>query len=367
MVAALALGLVAVVGVRPPGAGAHIVVGSKTVRALVAEADCVVRARIVAAHDVAARSAEVGALDRPSVEAEVLAVLKGEARPGRIRFVQHGHGVATFEPGREHLLFLVDIARHRELDALGAAGAARWVSLQEHDDAHPLDGPEAPVLLAAVRDYVAAGSGATPVSRDAALRAATVRLLASGDPGLAASALRDLVAAPELALITAADRARLLSVVDDPGASIGVRVALLGQLERRGLVDGEARWLGLLADDAPTPALVAAIRAASLDPRPAVRARLLALLASDRVLVAAAAARALGRPGDASAVEPLARALDHSSSRVRQAAIRGLGSTRTPAAIEALEEAAGHHPDAATRRLARAEATKRVAAGVATP
>lgn len=348
------------------GAGAHIVVGSKTVHTLVAESDCVARARVVAVHGVAARSSEEPGRERPAVDAEVVEVLKGPCEPGRLRFVQHGHGVATFEPGREHLLFLVALARHPELDDLAASGTASWVSLQEHDDAHPLDGPEAPALLDAARAYVRAGSATDPAARTDALRAATLRLLGSGDTGLAASALRDQVAAPGAPFLTGADAPTLLAIVDDPATSMGVRAALLGLVERRGWVDGRDRWLAWLADDAPPANRVLAIRAAGQDTRPEIRARVIALLASDRSEDAAAAASALGRAGDASVVPPLAAALDHPSSRVRQAAIRSLGQTRTPAALAALDAAAADHPDPVTRRLAAAEARKRRAA-LATP
>jgi hypothetical protein len=342
-----------------PGARAHIVVGSKTVHTLVAESDCVVRARVVAAHGVAARSSDRPGRDRPAVDADVVEALKGPCTPGRLRFVQHGHGVATFEPGREHLLFLVGLARHPELDELAGADGARWVSLQEHDDAHPLDGPEAPALLEATRAYVRAGAATDPAARASALRAATLRLLGSGDAGLAASALRDQVAAPGEPFLTEADAPALMAIVDDPATAMGVRVALLGTVERRGFVDGRSRWLAWLADDAPPANRVLAIRAAGRDTRPEIRARLIALLASDRPADAAAAASALGRAGDASVVPPLAAALDHPASRVRQSAIRSLGQTRTPAALAALDAAAADHPDPVTRRLAAAEAKKR--------
>jgi len=356
-----ALSVSAAVLACAPAAHAHIVVGSKSVRSLVNESDLVLRARIVGARGVAARSSEAPGLERPEVEAEVLAVLKGEIEAPRIGFVQHGHGVAGFEPGREHLLFLVDISRSRELDVLGAGGAQRWVSLQEHDEAYPLDEPGREALLAAARAYVDAAAAANFEARSDAVHAGTLGLLTSGDSRLAASALSDLVGAPNVPLVTPADRPALEALLDDPATPISVCVALLTELERRGLVDGQVRWTTWLADDAPTADLVVAIRAAGHDGRPEVRARMLALLSSERVEVASASAAALGRPGDASVVGPLARALGHPSSRVRHAAVRGLGRIGTPAAIHALEQAGESHSDPATRRLARAEARKRQA------
>jgi hypothetical protein len=91
---------------------------------------------------------------------------------------------------------------------------------------------------------------------------------------LAASALRDLVAAPGAHLVAAEDLAAPESVVDDRSTAIGVRVALLAH---RRILDGTSRWLSLLADDAPTTDLVVTIRAAALEqagasrPDPATR------------------------------------------------------------------------------------------------
>lgn len=367
---ATALGLAALGG--PSAARAHIVVGTKSVRALVAESDLVLRARVVEVRGIAGRSQEEPGVERPDHEVEVLEVLKGALAAPRIRFVQHGHGVATFEPGREHLLFLVDIARSRELGMLAASGADRWVSLQEHDEAYLLDGGQGgasdersrAALLAATRAYVAAEGAPDAGLRGSALRGATLALLESGDARLAASALSDLAVAPDALLVTPADRPALEKILDDPSTSPGVRVALLVELERRGVLaggspSGEARWIALLADDAPSAELVVAIRAAGQDARPALRARLLGLLASERTEVAAAAANAIGRPGDASVVPALTAALASPSSQVRHAAIRGLGRTQTEPALRALEQAGANHPDPATRRLAGAEARKR--------
>lgn len=340
-------------------ATAHIVVGTKTVRELVAGADLVVRARIVANTDVAGRSDGATGLDRPSVEAEVLEVIQGSFEAPRVRFVQHGHGVAHFEPGREHLLFLTAIRRSRELGTLASSDAYRWVSLQEHDDAHAIEPATRAALLGATRAYVAAARAGDADERSMRLREGTRLLLTSGDTQLAASAIRDLVVAPDAALVTREDATLLAKVIDDPGAPIGVRLGLLVQLERRGLLDGGDRWLVLMADDARTGDLVPVLRAAGPDPRPRIRARVIALIGNERELVAAAAADAAGRPGDDMSVPPLVAALAHPSARVRQAAIRGLGRVSTAQAIAALDEAGAAHPDATTRRLAAAEARKR--------
>jgi hypothetical protein len=310
----------------------------------------VLRARIVGPADDPAGA-------RPSLEAEVLEALKGGHPGPRLRFVQHGHGVAPFAPGEETLLFLREIARSRELDALGRAGAYEWVSLQEHDEAYRLALDTRDVVLAAVRAYAAAP--AEPAARLAALRAATLGLLRSGDPRLAASALRDLVLAPELPLLRADDLAVLGPVLDDPHTSMGVRVGLLAELDRRKLVDAPPRWLRLLSAAADTPHRVSAIRAAAASPDARVRARLVELLADPDERVAAAAASALGARSDPAETKALARTLAHApSSTVRFAAIRALGRSGAPEAARALESAARSHPDPETRRRAAAELRK---------
>jgi len=353
------LGLAAALFASVPAARAHVVIGSKTLSALVAESDLVLHGRIVSVEDDLRSLAGPPGTRRPGVEAEVREVLKGSLEAPRIRFAQHGHGVAPFEPGREALVFLIAIDRSRELDALGRAGTHAWVSLQEHEDAYPLEGPLGERLLAVTRAYVAAGAAPSAEARTAALRRATLGALRSGDARLAASAVTDLALAPEAPLVTAADRPALQAVLDDAGTAMGVRVGLLAALERRGLGAGPPGWLRLLADDVPAPDRVIAIRAAGVSGGDAVRARLLALLADPDPAVAAAAAAAVGNPGRDEAVPPLAAALESEAAPVRMAAIRGLGRIATADSLRALESAAASHPDPATRRRARAELAKR--------
>jgi hypothetical protein len=137
-------------------AQAHIVYGTKSLSGLVAESALVLRARIVTVDGALSLKGEPSGSDRPSLEAEVLEVLKGSFEAEHVRFVQHGHGVAQFEQGTESLLFLQPIARSRELDSLGRSGAFAWVSLQEHDQEYRLAGPSREPLLKAARAYVAA-------------------------------------------------------------------------------------------------------------------------------------------------------------------------------------------------------------------
>jgi hypothetical protein len=339
-------------------AQAHIVYGTKTLSGLVAESALVLRGRIVTVEGALSLKGEPSGSDRPSVEAEVLEVLKGSLEAERVRFVQHGHGVARFEQGAESLLFLQPIARSRELDSLGRSGAFAWVSLQEHDQEYTLAAPSREPLLKAVRAYVAAFEASADEPRLALLRRANRALLTSGDARLAASSLKDLTAAPQLALLTAEDLPALESVLDDPGTSMGVRVALLSELQRRRLVTGSSRWLELLSSEVPSRDRVTAVRAAASSTDPAVRSRLIALIEDPDSEVAAAAAVAVARPGASAAVAPLTAALSSGSPRVRMAAVRGLGRIATPQAVQALRAAAASSSDPETRRRAEAELRK---------
>jgi len=344
---ALALALLAL------PAAAHIVYGTRTLGGLVAESDLVLRARIVSVGGLAAEGRAGAGVARPTVLAEVQEVLKGSLEVPSVRFAQHGHGVARFQAGDEALVFLRPIARSRELDALEAQGI-RWFSTQEHDEAYRLTPATRGPLLEATRGYVAVGASDSADARLAALRRAHLALLTSGDAKLAASSLRDLVVTPQ-PVLTAADLPALDAVLGDAETSMGVRVALLAELERRGLLEGRARWLKLLAPGAPSRDRVTAVRGAASCRDVAVRARLVELVADRDPLVASAAAIAVGAPGREAAVAPLTRALDSESPRVRMAAIRGLGRIDTASSRAALAKAAASNPDPAIRGRAEAE------------
>jgi hypothetical protein len=340
-------------------AQAHIVYGTKTLRGLVAEADLVLQVRIVATGEPVSVTTEAGNASRPTVDAKILGVLKGSYGEERVRFAQHGHGVVEFEPGKENLLFLIDIERSRELGALARTGALAWVSLQEHGDAYPVVPATRGPLLRAVRAYVASEGGENPKAREAALRRASRELITSGDPHLAASAIGDLVRDPNTALATSEDLPALLAVIEDPDTSMGVRAALVTELTRRQLVDPLPLWQRLLSDGTPDQDLITAIRAAGASVGPSVDPRLVELLQGPNSHVAAAAAAALGRPGNTEAIAPLTAAIaayPHiEGRRVRNAAIRGLGRIGAPAAFAALQAAADSHPDPWTRTRAGRE------------
>jgi len=332
---------------------AHIVYGSPSIYQLVVDADLVVRARIIDPTDqlVAAEPA----VRRPAVVAAALQVYKGRTGTGPIRFAQHGHGVAQYEVGDEALLFLRRIERTRELDEIAATGQVPWVSLQEHDSAFTLAPEERPAFDEAVRAWAAADDG-NPSARFDSLREITVELLRSSEPRLARSALRDLVLMGDV-LVTGDTAPTLVSISNDTANDIGLRLGVLTVLEQQGLVDGPARWAGLLRTT-PEPDLIAVVRAAAAHPGPAVTAELVKLLDADDPATAAAAAVSLGVPGNDAAVAPLTRAVRGDDERLQSAAIRGLGRIGTEKALAALNETAHDHPDATTRRRAAGEVAR---------
>jgi hypothetical protein len=335
-------------------ARAHIVYGTKTLSQLVAESDVVARARIVDADVLLVL--EGAGKQRPLVAAELLEVMKGPAEPGPVRFAQHGHGVADFEVGEEVLLFLKRTARHRELSSLAGSRGVPWLSLQEHEAKFLLTPESRDAILIATRAYLQV-AGAAPDERYAALRKATLAQLASPNPRLASSAVRDIALAEDPPLVARADLPALEPMLASAATPIGVRVALLAELERRGLVEGPPRWVALLRGTRGRE-LRSVIAAAGNHPSPPVHAVLLELVGGEDADGAAAAAISLGWPGNERAVVPLRDALANGDSRLRMASIRGLGRIATPSARSVLEEAAASHPDAATRRRARAEAVR---------
>ncbi len=334
-----------------PAARAHVVYGGTTLRQLTLESDLVARARIV---DPAAELwLEEPLLREAVVVAEVLEVLKGPSGGEELRFVQHGHGVPLYQKGEEVLLFLQRIERSRELGASGIASRIRFVSAQEAGERFALGAGTRDSFTAAVRAY-AELEQIPPAAHLDALRRITLQLLSAREPELAGSALRDLVLAGDSPLITRDDLPALERVLGRAETPIGVRIGLVAELERRGLLDAPPRWVELVRTTSAADRL-AAVRAAGVHPSEPVAKELTRLLESEDALHVAAAADALGAPGSESAVAPLAKLLGSPEPRVRAAAIRGLGKVATSGAREVLAKAAATHPDAPTRRRAGAE------------
>lgn len=332
-------------------ASGHIVYARTSLHQLVAGADVVAQARI---SDLNATAAAPNGARRPVVEAELLLVIKGNAQPGAVRFAQHGHGVAPFEGGEEVLLFLLRAEHAGELAEFAAASGLPYVSLQEHDDRWSLAGDRGPGRLAAARGYARIERIADGNARAAEHRKLLAAQLTSPDTRLAASALGDLIVAPD-GLLGANQLAPFEVVLASPATTIGVRLGLLAELERRGLVAAGPHWAALLRETRGAERR-AALRAAALHPSPEVLGELLQLLQDADAEVASEAALALGAPANLAALGSLAAALDSGAPRVRAATIRALGRIGGAGAGRVLEHAAASHTDPDTRERARAEA-----------
>ena len=332
---------------------AHLAKSTSTLRSLIAESDLVIRARVQKLDTFVAPDGP-DEMRRSVLRVEVLEVLKGPDVSGKSLAVsQHGHGVVKYRPGEEALLFLRHLSKSRELHKLASTGELEWLSTQEHDEAYALSPDARRATLQAARRYVSIEKMAGD-ERVQALRRITVKLLGSRDPQPGASALRDLVLAPGLPLVTREDVPALRKGIHDPKLSIGLRVGLLIELDRRGLLDPDPEWIRLLRTSNGKEQ-IAVIRGAGSHPSALVNAALFELLAAQASETAAAAAIALGSPGNVSAVEPLSEALASKDKRVAMASIRGLGVIGNPDARAALASAAESHSDASVRRRAAAE------------
>ena len=330
---------------------AHVVYGTPTLSQLTHESDLVARVRII---DPLSRVPPPDALAREVVVvAEVLELLKGSFPEKRLEFVQHGHGSPEYEKGEEVAVFLKRIERSRELGGSAVASRIQWVSEQEAGSKYVLDARVRGDFVAAVRAYAQLAAFA-PEARPEATHRITLELLASSQPMLSSSALRDLVMAGDASLLSTHDLPILEPLLTSSATAIGVRMGLLVELERRGLVDGPPRWARLLRTTTGEDRF-AVVHASAAHPSAPVAAELRALLANDDSLLVAAAAVSLGTRGDDAAVAPLAKLFASDESRVRMAAIRALGRVATPAAKQVLVKTAAAHPDAATRRRAAAE------------
>jgi HEAT repeat protein len=313
--------------------------------------DLVARARIEnPAGTLAPSESSAG---RPVITAHLLEVLKGPNALDPVRFAQHGHGVASYEAGEEVLLFLLEIERSRELAALAGTSDLRYVSLQEHDEKHLLTPESRSDFSAAIRAYLALDRMPSSEARFEALADLTINLLRSPRERIASSALRDVISMGG-ALLTERNLPEVEPLIDDRDIAIGIRLGLLTELERLGLVAGPPRWARLLGT-AEAQELLAVVRAAGSHPSPEVTAELVRLVRAGEPEAVRAAAISLGVPGNQEAVEPLGRLLEGPDPALRMAAIRGLGGIATPEAKKVLEATARSHPDAATRRRARAE------------
>jgi hypothetical protein len=327
------------------------VAGPVSLRRMTADADAVVRARIT----VAGSTIEAAGYSYPVVHAEVLENLKGPAAPGTLIFALVGNGAAAFVPGDDVLVFLQDIERVAALAASPLQTRLRYVAIPNAGEKVLVTPAEGAALMQAVRRYAALERIPDPEGRAEALRLLTLELLKSGTPTMVATVMRDFAPGNDAAALTLADLPALVPTMEDPRVPIGTRIALVVELERRGLIFGPARWVRLLRTSRGTD-LLAVVRAAGEHPSTGVNAHLVPLLGHRDLAIATAAATALGIPGNVEVVRALATSLGRDDVALRLAALRSLGRIGTQSARQALELAAARHPDLATRQRAEHEA-----------
>jgi hypothetical protein len=325
-------------------ARAHTVPGGLTLHQLCRAADIIAIARVRPIPDPPKGA---GPAFQQTTEAEIVEVLRGEVRKGeKVRFLPHRQVDEQYKPEEEILLFLQEGVPDKQI---------RWQAVDNVSEKLVLDTRSREPLLSATRGYAALGKGTRAGSDVQELRSLTLQMLASPEPRLGMFALRDLILAGPLPLVTAADVPALSALVDDATRPLGLRMGLLMELERRKLVEIGPRWVALLRA-APPAERVAVIRAAgSRWFSPPVTAEIITFLGGTDMDAAIAAARALGAEGNEAAVEPLGRAVKSEKAELRWAALGSLRRIASPAARARLAEAAASHPDPETRRVAQTE------------
>ena len=343
-----ALSALAVALAAPP-AGAQVT-GPPSLRQLVRDADAVVVARIAGPTEL-----EVGGRKYPVVHADVTAAFKGAVGPGMVVFGNVGPGAPAYANGEDVLLFFRHLERVPELAATPLQAHLRYVAMPNAGEKIVLTPRTRAVFADAVRRYAAVEVIPDPETHADALRQLTLELLKSGEPTLVASVMRDFAPGGDAAALTLADLPALVPLMESPRTPIGSRIAIVAELERRGLVFGPARWVRLLRTSQGGD-LLAVIRAVRDHPSAGVNAYLMTLLTSSDFAVATAAANALGVPGNVEAVRPLAASLGRNDQELRAAALTSLGRIGTQSARQALELTALKHPDPALRRRAEIEA-----------
>lgn len=325
--------------------------GAVSLRRMTHDADAVVVARIT----IVGATVTAGGSEYPVVHADVLATLKGAPAPGGLAFAIAGPGTASHVVGEEVLLFLQSIERVAGLAATPLASRIRYAAIPNAGEKIVVRPRERDALLGAVRGYVAVDTIPDPEGRAEALRRLTLEVLQSGEPLLVTSVMRDFAPGGDAAALTLADLPALVPLIESPRVPIGTRIALVAELERRGLVFGPARWVRLLRT-ARGSDLLAVIRAVGEHPSAGVNAQLIPLLHHRDFAVATAAATALGVPGNVEAVRALAESLGRADAELRTAALSSLARVGTQSARQALELAAARHPDPLTRRHAESAA-----------
>lgn len=325
--------------------------GALSLRRLTRDADAIVIARITAAR----AEIDAGGVTYPIVHGDVLSTLKGAAAPGPLAFVNVGAGAVGYVDGEEVLLFLQHVERVPQLAATPLQSRLRYVVIPNAGEKLVMTPWARRPLTGAVGRYVAVETIADPEVRAEAIRSLTLDLLKSGEPVLIAAVMRDFAPGGDAAALTVADLPALVPLIESPRTPIGTRIAIVAELERRGLVFGPARWVRLLRTSEGAD-LLAVIRAVGEHPSAGVTGHLVPLLRDRDFAIASAAAASLGVPGNVDAVRPLTAALAREDWGLRRTILRSLVRIGTQSARQALELVAARHPDGELRAQAETEA-----------
>jgi hypothetical protein len=257
---------------------------------------------------------------------------KGEQHD-RIEFFQYAHGHADFQPGDTAVLFLQVLNEQHQLYKIGSTGSIHYVSHQVRNTEHrlkPADLVDYRWVLQAYANPPVAGNTDAAQQR---LRQIMLRMLQSDSPKLTESALLD----------------QLLRQIRDPLKPIGLRLALLREMSRRGLAD-QGEWKYLLESESDENLLLVLKSMEGYENREFM-APLVALLVHPSSSLVEGAARALGHPVYAGAETSLKPLLESENQRLNYAAVSGLIGINSPRARAILSEAAGNHPNAKVRRM----------------
>ncbi len=348
--------IVTVVGIpvhaeTPAPAAVQPAAGAASLRRMTRDADAIVTARVAAAH----AEVDAGGVVYPIVHVDVLTTLKGAAAPGPLAFVNVGAGAVGYTDGEEVLLFLQHLERVAGLAATPLQGRLRYVVIPNAGEKLVMTPWARGPLTNAVRRYIAVETIADPEVRGEAIRSLTLDLLKSGEPVLIAAVMRDFAPGGDAAALTLADLPAMVPLIESPRTPIGTRIAIVAELERRGLVFGPARWVRLLRTSHGAD-LLAVIRAVGEHPSAGVTGQLVPLLRDHDLEIANAAAASLGVPANVDAVRPLAAALARENAAFRHTILRSLSRIGTQSARQALELVAARHPDPELRAQAETEA-----------
>ena len=273
---------------------------------------------------------------------------KGEQQD-HIEFFQYAHGHADFQPGDTAVLFLQVLNEQHQLYKIGSTGSIHYVSHQVRNTEHrlkPADLVDYQWVLQAYANPPVAGNTDAAQQR---LRQIMLRMLQSDSPKLTESALLDWSTAGDGIQFNHGEIDQLLRQVRDPLKPIGLRLALLREMSRRGLAD-QGEWKYLLQSESDENLLLVLKSMEGYENREFMPP-LVALLNHPSNSLVEGAARALGHPVYTGAETSLKPLLESENQRLNYAAVSGLTGINSPRARVILSEAAGNHPNAKVRRM----------------